>query len=93
MRLNKLTLSDVVRWRMCTGCGACVFACPPGTVSLEDVPGSGLRPVFEDGWEDSGQYTDICPGFHAIADMIQIDGMSSGLHNPFLGYTLEQWEG
>ncbi len=37
MRLDKWTLSDVIRWRMCTGCGICVVACTMGKVSLRDV--------------------------------------------------------
>ena len=37
-------IDDVVRWRLCVGCGACAFACEKKNISLEDVPGDGIRP-------------------------------------------------
>jgi len=93
MRSTKLTLSDVVRRRMCTGCGACVFACPPGMVSLRDVISSGLRPVFNGGCGDSEQYADICPGARTTADLAEVAGTGSKIQDPYLGSFMEQWEG
>jgi len=88
-----MTLSDVVRWRMCTGCGACVFACPSGMVSMVDVPGVGWRPVFRDAFRDSRRYSEICPGFQTIADLADQRTDDSWPCDPYLGRLVEQWEG
>lgn len=56
-------LSDVVDWRLCTGCGACAYACPEGRVQLIDYSDEGIRPLVDE--QDCGscrQCLDMCPG-------------------------------
>jgi coenzyme F420 hydrogenase subunit beta len=85
-------IEDVARWRLCTGCGACVPACPEHAVALVDIEDRGIRPVINsDGCAHCGTCVKVCPG-------IEI------LHEPFNNQTipelrqawgpiLEIWEG
>lgn len=82
------TIKDVVDWGLCTGCGACYFACDKANVTLVNIESAGIRPRFK---SDCGTCTaclTICPGYH-------IDGAapSSGANHPELGPVLEIWEG
>jgi coenzyme F420 hydrogenase subunit beta len=54
---------DVVRWRLCLGCGACAVACERGNIFLEDIPGVGIRPRMRGGDCDMcGKCLESCPG-------------------------------
>lgn len=85
---------DVARWRLCVGCGACVFACEQGNIGLKDVPGDGLRPVLlGSGCEECGKCLRVCPGIgmahNGAGETEQIVGrLRSGW-----GPILEVWEG
>ena len=58
------TISDVVRWRMCIGCGGCVWACPNRAVVLRDIPDRGIRPIRNpDRCEQCGHCLAVCPGW------------------------------
>ncbi len=92
--INKLfkTVEQVVSWRLCAGCGACVAACPENNIHLVDVPDQGLRPVVNSAkCQKCGECIKVCPG-------IEIS------HQPFnnetipelrkaWGPVLEVWEG
>ena len=47
MRMLK-TLPDVVDLGLCTGCGACAYACRDEGVRMVHVVSEGFRPVFVD---------------------------------------------
>ena len=40
--------TDVARWNLCNGCGACAYACSDGRLEMHDFVAHGLRPVFVD---------------------------------------------
>lgn len=46
--LSIKSLSNVVEWRLCLGCGACAPVCPKGVVELRNVLDEGIRPVVQD---------------------------------------------
>lgn len=58
------TVADIVAWRMCLGCGACLWACKQGRIELHDFLDEGIRPVVEPG--ECGSCQDclkVCPTF------------------------------
>jgi len=62
--MPKITsITDVVDWRLCIGCGACAYACPQGRVSMTDVFDEGLRPYVDGGsCADCQDCLEVCPG-------------------------------
>lgn len=55
---------DIVKWRLCLGCGACQWACKEGKVQLYNFLDEGIRPVIEE--EHCGSCSDclkVCPVF------------------------------
>lgn len=85
-------VDEVVRWRLCMGCGACVAACPEANISMVDIVDQGLRAkVNSASCQGCGRCVDVCPGVKLS-------------HQPFNGDTiqvlreewgpvLEVWEG
>ena len=59
-------IKDVRDWGLCTGCGACTYACPNGEITLENVPSAGIRPRILDESYDSSELLSICPGASVI---------------------------
>lgn len=73
--LTFININDVVRWRLCLGCGACYWACKKGRIQLYNFLDEGIRPVVDEG--DCGSCKDclkVCPvyecdyGSNAIFD-------------------------
>lgn len=86
------SVSDVVAWRLCLGCGACVSVCPEKALTLADIETDGLRPKRDAGrCAQCGKCLEVCPG-------IAIDGppmrpAAIGSLFPVWGNVLEVWEG
>jgi coenzyme F420 hydrogenase subunit beta len=94
LRTTPKTLSDVVDWGLCIGCGACAFACKRGAVRMVHVETEGYRPVFED--PSCAECTDclqFCPGARVNGDLEigKLPKLTEGEHE--FGPTLEIWEG
>lgn len=56
------SVRDIVRWRLCLGCGACQWVCKEGKIKLYNFLDEGIRPVLEKG--DCGPCRDclkVCP--------------------------------
>ena len=86
------SVSDVVAWRLCLGCGACVSACPARALSLVDLENDGLRPMRDSGrCEQCGKCLEVCPGIAIDAPSLQSEAIGS-LY-PAWGNVLEMWEG
>jgi coenzyme F420 hydrogenase subunit beta len=86
------SIAQVVSWRLCLGCGACVCVCPEGALSLVDVEDDGLRPHADPRrCVRCGECLKVCPGI-AIegprADAAAIPELYQGWGN-----VREVWEG
>lgn len=56
------TVNEIAAWRLCLGCGACVWACARGAVRLVDMTDDGIRPVVDESCAGCGRCVDVCPG-------------------------------
>jgi len=85
-------VSQVVSWRLCLGCGACVLACPQGALSLVDVEDEGLRPHRNrDRCAQCGTCLRVCPGISIDAPKASPEAIPR-LREEW-GNVLEIWEG
>lgn len=93
--LSKIkTLQDVVDWGLCTGCGACYYACSEGAVSLVNIESVGIRPKFED--SRCGSCTkclSICPGYSVDAHLAVVPQSKQSEAEHAFGPAIEIWEG
>jgi coenzyme F420 hydrogenase subunit beta len=89
-----LSIKDVVAWRLCVGCGACVPLCPEKKIRMENKRDDGLRPRLDTaGCESCNECVKICPGVgfdHGIMPERKLD--ASELMKCW-GPILEIWEG
>lgn len=87
-------LQDVVDWGLCTGCGACYYACSKGSVTLVNVESVGIRPKFDSAaCASCAECLSICPG-HSLDSELVAGPISN--ENPLeheSGPSLEVWEG
>lgn len=86
------TVSDVVAWRLCMGCGACQWACPKGAIKLHDIVNKGIRPFVEESQcKKCAKCIDVCPGIkleHGEFPQGCIENLKYGW-----GPILQLWEG
>lgn len=90
------TIHGVVAWRLCLGCGACVYASPPGAVELFDYPTEGIRPVVKKS-ENMDNALAVCPVLNppqivAPRQDLQPDTRQDSYIDDW-GYVQEIWEG
>lgn len=88
------TLKDVVDWGLCTGCGACYYACERAGVKLVNVESVGIRPCFDSSHCAScTRCLSICPGYFVDAELATgpLPKKSEADHE--FGPALEIWEG
>ena len=87
-------VDDVVKWRLCVGCGACAYLCPQKSITLVNVKNDGIRPLIHEGsCRECGECLKACPGIeasHCSADSI---GTALGELREGWGPILEVWEG
>jgi coenzyme F420 hydrogenase subunit beta len=89
-KLNRV--DQVVKWRLCTGCGACVPGCPQKAVSLIDVFDQGIRPkVDTTKCQGCGKCMEICPGIELSHS--KCDDHTIGELRQSWGPIVEIWEG
>jgi coenzyme F420 hydrogenase subunit beta len=90
------SLKDVVDWDLCTGCGACYYACSEGAVSLVNIDTLGIRPQFNlPACAACTKCLSICPGYvvdantNVAADLMPLRSEADHAFGP----ALEIWEG
>ena len=86
------SIDDVIRWRLCVGCGACSYM-SDGAFRMVDVPDQGHRPVKQRECAESmlGDCLKVCPGLGTSMPEHAFDplgGCAAGV-----GPVLEVWEG
>lgn len=88
------TVSDVVEWRLCVGCGACASVCPQARIGLVNLVDQGIRPTVKEG--DCAGCSDclkVCPGLGASHDEREVRAGAFGELADSWGPILEVWEG
>jgi coenzyme F420 hydrogenase subunit beta len=85
-------LQDVVNWGLCTGCGACAYACDKHAVSLVNVQSVGIRPTFANDCGSCISCLSFCPGYSVDSQLATAVAGSSRTDEEF-GSALEIWEG
>ncbi len=85
-------VDQIVAWRLCTGCGACVATCPENNIRLVDIPDQGLRPVVDlAACQKCGKCVEVCPGIKLSHQPFN-NGTIPQLRRAW-GPLLEIWEG
>jgi coenzyme F420 hydrogenase subunit beta len=87
-------IQDVVDWGLCTGCGACYYACSRSGVSLVNIEAVGIRPRFQTA-ECAGckECLSICPGYQVDANLAAGERAETSEDEQEIGHALEVWEG
>jgi coenzyme F420 hydrogenase subunit beta len=89
-------VSDIARWRLCLGCGACAYICRDKKIRLLDFVEQGIRPVLESngkGCEGCTDCLDVCPGYeNDHREINRRPGILPGLSAAW-GPIQEIWEG
>jgi coenzyme F420 hydrogenase subunit beta len=91
---NIQSLSDVVEWDLCTGCGACYYACSESAISLVNIESVGIRPQFNSlACAACTKCLSICPGYVVdVTNMTVSMPLRTEADHAF-GPALEIWEG
>jgi coenzyme F420 hydrogenase subunit beta len=92
--MSKITnLRDVVERGLCTGCGACYYACSEGGITLVNIEGVGIRPRFDsDASANCTKCLSICPGNSVDGNLASGPPKAPESIHDF-GQALEIWEG
>lgn len=88
------SLSEVVDWGLCVGCGACAYACTRKAVRMVHVESEGYRPLFDNaGCQDCTDCLAVCPGagVNGSLEVGDLPKVTEADHE--FGPTLEIWEG
>ncbi len=89
----KFTRADqVVRSKLCMGCGACMAVCLHDAIRLIDYDEFGLRPAIDESkCAKCGMCVKVCPGIYLKTP--DFDKISSDQFSQEWGNVLEIWEG
>lgn len=87
------TISDVVDWRLCVGCGACCYFCLKGAVTLSNLGAIGIRPSFKASLcEGCTDCLKVCPGYSLRTEDRPAQDPAL-IQDNLIGPYLEIWEG
>jgi len=84
------SIQDVVEYRLCIGCGACVYVLGPKAARMIDVPQNGLRPELLRplSEEEAHRSLAVCPGMTVDARQLSVPTVE-----PVAGRVLRVWVG
>lgn len=87
--------TDVARWNLCNGCGACVYACRDNLLELVDFAAHGLRPVLREtaSCASCDDCLQACPGLGITHDRDAFSPSTLADLASSWGPVLEVWEG
>lgn len=85
-------VDQVVKWRLCLGCGACAHRCPENNIRLVDVVDQGIRPCIDlTKCKSCGECVKVCPGIEMSRQ--SFNGRSIPELLDCWGPVMEIWEG
>jgi coenzyme F420 hydrogenase subunit beta len=93
MALRIKNLNDVVDWGLCTGCGACSYACQKGSVALINIPSVGVRPKLSQSCAGCDSCLSFCPGYNLDASLASGSTSIASEYDHQFGPVLEVFEG
>jgi coenzyme F420 hydrogenase subunit beta len=87
-------VDEIVEWRLCLGCGACVPACENRAITLVNVCDEGIRPMVDvSQCRACGRCVEVCPGIEISREpSSDRDRVIPELSQAW-GPVLEVWEG
>lgn len=90
------TIDDIVRWRLCVGCGVCQSVCQKDNIVLVDIIDEGIRPIRrQDDCLFCSECVQVCPGqqYPLLPSCNTGYGVDERIKHPLIGPYLELWEG
>ncbi len=85
-------VNDIVRWRLCVGCGACAALCPEQAIRLVDIPTRGIRVIADiEKCRQCSTCLKICPAIGICQDETSTNDIRK--LSKAWGPVLEVWEG
>jgi coenzyme F420 hydrogenase subunit beta len=87
-------VEEIASWRLCVGCGACVYVCPEKKIVMVDREKEGLRPLIRSKiCRDCDDCVRVCPGLEAGNQFKGGRGGQIAAIREGFGPVLEVWEG
>ena len=90
------TIDDIVRWRLCVGCGVCQSVCQTDNIVLKDIVDEGIRPIRRrDDCLFCSDCVQVCPGrqYPLLPSGNKDLDVDKRIKHPLIGPYLELWEG
>ena len=87
-------VQDVVDWRMCIGCGACLYICPSENIKLKNYLSEGIRPKVtnSNACSNCSDCLKVCPAVETDFDALRISPPKDNFGKDW-GIITGIWEG